>query len=349
MKEEKIDIKSMLPEEIAELMSRMGQPAYRAGQIFKWLHAGVTDFEQMTDLSKELRARLEQTAFIASAKTERMQKSRDGTIKYLRNFDGSLAESVFMRYKHGNTICVSCQAGCRMGCAFCASTLKGLERNLRPSEILDQVLLAGKEEAAKVSNIVMMGTGEPLDNYDNVMKFLKLVNHPKGINIGHRHISVSTCGLADRIDRLADENLQITLSVSLHAPFNELRSQIMPVNNKFPVERLIEACRRYFEKTGRRISFEYAMINNFNDNQRCAAELARLTRGMAAHVNLIPLNRVKERGLDPSPADRIAEFQSRLEKLGVNATVRRTLGSDIDASCGQLRNRAMEGRTEEAL
>ena len=347
LEEQKVDIKSLSAGQLEAFLNGLGQPKYRAAQIFKWLHLGTADFEQMSDIPKSLRGQLAELAFITCPETVRVQKSKlDGTVKYLRSFDGSLAESVLMKYKHGNTVCVSSQSGCRMGCAFCASTVCGLERSLRPSEILDQVIFMQKQENVKISNIVLMGTGEPLDNYDNVLKFLRLVNHPLGLNIGHRHISLSTCGIADKIDALAGEKLQITLSVSLHAPFDEIRSKIMPVNKAYPINTLIRSCRNYFEKTGRRISFEYAMIDKVNDNERCARELARIIKGMAAHVNLIPLNRVKESGLCGSDSKTVLKFQKTLEGLGVTTTVRRTLGSDIDASCGQLRNREINKNTE---
>mgnify|MGYP001025582196 FL=1 len=336
-----VDIKSMTPEELAIWLKELGEPAFRAKQIFKWLYRGVTSFGEMTDLSKALRQKLEETALLTPPAVARKQVSaQDGTIKYLwRLADGNCVESVLMRYQHGNTVCISCQVGCRMGCAFCASAIAGKVRDLTPAEMLDQVLFTQIDSGAPVSNIVLMGIGEPLDNFDTVLRFLTLVNHPDGLNIGMRHISLSTCGLVDGIDKLAQYGLQLTLSVSLHAPDDETRSKIMPVNRHVGVEKLMETCRRYFEKTGRRISYEYAMIDGVNDTDWQADLLARRLRGAPAHVNLIPLNEVEESPLKPSR--RVAAFQKRLEGHGVTVTVRRKLGGDIDASCGQLRRKAM--------
>jgi 23S rRNA (adenine2503-C2)-methyltransferase len=277
---------------------------------------------------------------------ERKQVSQlDGTIKYLWKLrDGNCIETVLMRYQHGNTVCISSEVGCAMGCAFCASTLGGLVRRLTPSEMVDQVLFTQIDAGVPISNIVLMGIGEPLDNYDTVRRFLELINSPEGMNIGMRHISLSTCGLVKGIDRLAEENLQLTLSVSLHAPDDETRSQIMPVNRAVGVDTLMRTCRRYFQKTGRRISFEYAMIDGVNDSDRQADLLARHLKGMPSHVNLIPLNEVRESPLKPSK--RVRQFQKRLEDQGVTVTVRRKLGGDIDASCGQLRRKTL-GITEE--
>jgi len=345
MRDQKLDIKSMTLPELSDYFKTLGQPAFRAGQVFSWLHKGaVASFDEMTDLPKALRARLAEEALIAVPETIRIQRSeQDGTVKALRGFGDALVESVFMRYHHGNSVCISTQSGCRMGCAFCASGQNGLSRNLTASEMLAQIQWMAKEEGP-VSSVVLMGTGEPLDNYDNTLRFLALVHDPMGMGLSHRHISLSTCGLADKIERLAEEKLQITLSVSLHAPFDEIRDRLMPVNRAFPLGRLMAACRAYQEKTGRRISFEYAMIEGINDTFACADELARLIRGMGAHVNLIPLNRVAESEYQGSGKDRVRAFQQRLERRGVNATVRRKLGPDIDASCGQLRNRV---KTEE--
>ena len=332
-----IDIKSMTPEEIAAYLKELGQPAFRAKQVFRWLYRGVSSFEEMSDLPKALRQKLAETCQLTPPTVARKQVSaRDGTIKYLWQLsDGNCIETVLMRYKHGNTVCISCQVGCRMGCAFCASTLAGRVRNLTPAEMVDQVLFTQLE----VSNIVLMGIGEPLDNFDTVMRFLTLANHPDGLNIGMRHISLSTCGLTEQIDKLAQYRLQLTLSVSLHAPDDETRSRIMPVNRSVGVEKLMETCRRYFQTTGRRISYEYAMIDGVNDADWQADLLARHLKGMPGHVNLIPLNEVEESPLRPSR--RVAAFQKRLEEQGVTVTVRRRLGSDIDASCGQLRRKAM--------
>ena len=337
-----IDLKSMTLEELTAFFKEMGQPAFRAKQVFRWLYRGVTSFEEMTDLSKGLREQLEARCFITAPKVARKQVSAiDGTIKYLWELaDGNCIETVLMRYQHGNTVCVSSQVGCRMGCAFCASTLAGRVRDLTPAEMVDQVLFTQLDSRAHISNIVLMGIGEPLDNFDTVMRFLTLVNHPDGLNIGMRHISLSTCGLTEKIDKLAQLGLQLTLSVSLHAPDDETRSKIMPINRSVGVDKLMETCRRYFKTTGRRISYEYAMIDGVNDSDRQADLLAGLLKGLPGHVNLIPLNDVEESPLKPSR--RVAQFQKRLENQGVTVTVRRRLGSDIDASCGQLRRKAMK-------
>ena len=336
-----VDIKSMTLEELTAWFKEQGEPAFRAKQVFQWLYRGVTSFDEMSNLSKNLRQKLSENCFITAPKVARKQMSAlDGTIKYLWELgDGNCIETVLMRYKHGNTVCISCQVGCRMGCAFCASTLAGKVRDLTPAEMIDQVLFTQLDSGAPISNIVLMGIGEPLDNYDTVMKFLKLVNHPDGMNIGMRHISLSTCGLVEKIDKLAQLGLQLTLSVSLHAPDDETRSKIMPVNRAVGVEKLMDTCRRYFQTTGRRISYEYAMIDGVNDSDAQADLLVRLLKGQPGHVNLIPLNEVEESPLKPSR--RVAAFQKRLESQGVTATVRRKLGGDIDASCGQLRRKAM--------
>ena len=337
-----VDIKSMTPEELAAFFKELGQPAFRAKQVFRWLYRGVTSFDEMTDLPKALREQLEERCFLTVPKVARKQVSAiDGTIKYLWELaDGNCIETVLMRYQHGNTVCVSSQVGCRMGCAFCASTIAGRVRDLTPSEMVDQVLFTQLDSGAHISNIVLMGIGEPLDNFDTVMRFLQLVNHPEGLNIGMRHISLSTCGLTEKIDKLAQLGLQLTLSVSLHAPDDETRSQIMPINRSVGVDKLMDTCRRYFKTTGRRISYEYAMIDGVNDSDRQADLLAGLLKGLPGHVNLIPLNDVEESPLKPSR--RVAQFQKRLESHGVTVTVRRRLGSDIDASCGQLRRKAMK-------
>lgn len=327
---------------LAELrgeFAELGEPAFRAGQVYSWMHRGARSFEEMTNLSKALRLRLaERYELTAPTAVRKLVSKKDGTIKYLwRLSDGNCVESVLMQYHHGNTVCISSEVGCAMGCAFCASTRGGLVRRLTPSEMLDQVLFTQLDSGLSVSNIVLMGIGEPLDNYDTVLRFLELVNSPEGMNIGMRHISLSTCGLVERIDRLAEENLQLTLSVSLHAPTDEIRSTIMPVNRRYNVQTLLAACKRYFEKTGRRISFEYAMIRGVNDTPEMAKLLASRLRGIAAHVNLIPLNDIPESPLKPSYPEVVQTFQKILEQHGIPATVRRTLGSDINASCGQLR------------
>ena len=335
------DIKSMTREELGAAFAAMGQPRFRAGQVFAWLHRGVRSFDEMTNLPKALREQLAgQYELTAPAVARKQVSAKDGTIKYLwRLGDGHCVESVLMRYHHGNTVCISSEVGCAMGCAFCASTRGGLVRRLLPSEMLDQVLFTQIDSGLPVSNIVLMGIGEPLDNYDNVRRFLALVNDPEGMNIGMRHISLSTCGLVPGIDRLAEEDLQLTLSVSLHAPDDALRSSLMPVNRRYPIDELLAACKRYFEKTGRRISFEYAMIDGRNDTPEMAQLLIRRLRGLPAHVNLIPLNRIEESPLQPSTRQAVAAFQKALDDAGITATVRRTLGSDIDASCGQLRKK----------
>ena len=335
------DIKSMTLAELTEDLAALGEPKFRAGQVYTWLHRGARSFDEMTNLSKALREKLAtQYELTCPTVARRLQSARDGTIKYLwRLSDGNCVESVLMRYHHGNTVCISCEVGCPMGCAFCASTRGGLVRRLRPSEMLDQVLFTQIDSGLPVSNIVLMGIGEPLDNYDTVLRFLQLVNSPEGMNIGMRHISLSTCGLVDKIDSLAQEDLQLTLSVSLHAPTDEIRSGIMPINRKYNVETLLAACKRYFERTGRRISFEYAMIRGLNDTPEMADILIKKLRGIAAHVNLIPLNEVAESPLKPSYPDVVRAFQQRLEAHGIPATVRRTLGGDINASCGQLRRK----------
>ncbi|KAF5066534.1 putative dual-specificity RNA methyltransferase RlmN [anaerobic digester metagenome] len=336
------DLKSQTPEELTKTLKAMGEPAFRGKQVFTWLHKGVGSFDEMTNLSKALREKLAGTCAFTPPKAVRKQVSKlDGTIKYLWELaDGNCIESVLMQYHHGNTVCISSQVGCRMGCAFCASTIAGKVRDLTPGELLDQVIFTQKDSGLPISNIVLMGIGEPMDNLDNVLKFLELVNHPDGLNIGMRHISLSTCGVIPGIERLAELGLQLTLSVSLHAPDGETRSKIMPVNRAYPVEDLFAACRRYFERTGRRISFEYAMIDGVNDHDWQADLIAEKVRGMPGHVNLIPLNDVVESPFKPSK--RTAAFQKRLETHGLTATVRRSLGGDIDASCGQLRRKAME-------
>ena len=334
-------IKSLTQPQLKQALQAMGQPGFRAKQVFTWLHRGVRSFDEMTDLPKALRAQLAGQYDLTVPVVERRQVSaRDGTVKYLwRLRDGNCVETVLMRYHHGNTVCISTEVGCPMGCAFCASTLGGLVRRLEPAEMLDQVLFTQLDSGVPISNIVLMGIGEPLNNYENVLQFLHLVNDPDGLNIGMRHISLSTCGLVPEIRRLAEENLQLTLSVSLHAPLDEVRSTIMPVNRRYPIAALLSACRDYYAKTGRRISFEYAMIRGVNDTPEMAGHLIRLLHGLAAHVNLIPLNHVEESPLQPSTRAAVAAFQAQLEHAGIPATVRRTLGGDIDARCGQLRRK----------
>ena len=319
----------------------MGQPAFRAKQLYTWLHRGARSYDEMTNLPAALRERLEAEYPIAAPTVVRRQESqKDGTIKYLWQLaDGNCVETVLMRYRYGNTVCISTEVGCRMGCAFCASTIGGLVRRLEPYEMLDEVLFTQVDSGQLISHIVLMGIGEPLDNFDNVMRFLELVNSPEGMNISMRHISLSTCGLVPKIDELAKRKLQLTLSVSLHAPNDAIRNTIMPVNKAYPSEELLAACRRYYAATSRRISFEYAMIDGVNDTPAHAQELIRRLKGLPAHFNLIPLNHVEESPLKPSSKVAVALFQKTLEDAGIPATVRRTLGSDIDASCGQLRRK----------
>ena len=342
-----IDIKSLTLPELQEEMEKIGEKKFRAGQIYEWMHVKLVDsFDEMTNLSKGLREKLKEQYELISLELVEVQTSKiDETSKFLfRLSDGNVIESVLMKYKYGNSVCISSQVGCRQGCAFCASTIGGLIRNLEPSEMLDEVLYSERESGSKISNIVLMGIGEPLDNFDNVMRFLALVNHPDGENIGMRHISLSTCGLIERFDDLAARDLQLTLSVSLHAPDDATRSKIMPANHGRGVAALIDACVRYYEATGRRISFEYAMIDGVNDTPEHARLLAKHARRVCAHVNLIPLNHVEERAFRPSTPEHLKAFIRILEQAGVNVTVRRKLGSDVDASCGQLRKKVADHR-----
>lgn len=340
-----LDIKSMTPLELSESLAPLGLKPYRAQQIFQWLHEkSVESFDEMLNIPKNTRRKLEEIYYISVAYIEKKLIScYDDTIKYLyRLNDGTFVESVLMSYHHGYTMCISTQAGCKMGCTFCATGQGGFERNLSASEMLCQIQSAQKDNHIRISNVVLMGMGEPLDNYDNVLRFLKLVSADQGLNIGMRHITLSTCGLADKIYDLADRRLQITLSVSLHAPNDALRSQTMPVNKRYPVEKLLEACRYYADKTGRRVTFEYAMINGLNDSARCAQELADQLKGMLCHVNLIPVNTTAGAPYKKSEHSRLVVFCNILEKNGVTATVRRTLGADINASCGQLKGRLIK-------
>ena len=336
-----MNLKSMTQPEIGAVLKELGQPAFRAKQVYTWLHKGVRSYDEMTNLPKGLRDVLSEKYPINAPKVVRKQESqKDGTIKYLWQLsDGNCVETVLMRYNYGNTVCISTEVGCAMGCAFCASTIGGLVRRLEPFEMLDEVLFTQIDSGLPVSRIVLMGIGEPLDNFDNVMRFLELVNSEDGMNISMRHISLSTCGLIPKIDALAAKKLQISLAISLHGPNNEIRSKIMPVNRAYPMEDLLEACRRYFAATGRRIHFEYAMIDGVNDREEDAKEILRRMKGLPAHFNLIPLNHVEESPLKPSNKAAVAKFQKILEDGGITATVRRTLGGDIDASCGQLRRK----------
>lgn len=336
---EKINLKDLTLPELEDFLILNGEQKFRAKQIFKWLSLGVTDFDEMTDISKALRAKLGEISYISKITIVRKLVSKiDKTTKYLfRLGDGNTVEAVIMYYKHGITICISSQVGCRMGCKFCASTIGGLVRNLSAGEILDEVIFAQKDIGERISNIVMMGIGEPLDNFDNVIKFLKNVNDPLGLNIGYRHISLSTCGIVKNIVELEKADIPITLSISLHAPTNDLRSEIMPVNKAYDVDTLIDACRHYVNTTKRRISFEYTLINGVNDSENVARILAKKLKGMLCHVNLIPVNEVDETGFKKSGRQTIEKFTKVLEKNGITTTVRRKLGSDINASCGQLR------------
>ena len=338
-------LKSQTLPELTATLKELGQPAFRGKQVYTWLHKGVRSYDEMTNLSKDLRNLLAERFPICAPEVVRKQESKkDGTIKYLWKLaDGNCVETVLMRYNYGNTVCISTEVGCRMGCAICASTIGGLVRRLEPYVMLDEVLFTQIDSGLPISRIVLMGIGEPLDNFDNVLRFLELVNSEEGMNISMRHISLSTCGLVPKIDELAKRKLQISLAISLHGPNNEIRSKIMPVNKAYPIEELLDACRRYFDATGRRIHFEYAMIDGVNDSTDHAKELLRRLKGLPAHFNLIPLNHVEESPLKPSSRAAVATFQKTLEDGGVTATVRRTLGGDIDASCGQLRRKYTKG------
>lgn len=344
------DLKSMLPDELEEYVLAMGEPKFRAKQLFGWLAKGAESFEQMGNLPKAFREKLSADAYVNTLELLRKQVSAvDRVVKYLWQLrDGNAVETVLMRYKHGNSVCISSQVGCRQGCAFCASAIGGLVRNLTASEMLDEVMYSEKDSGEKISNIVIMGIGEPLDNFDNVIRFLRLVNRPEGMNIGMRHISLSTCGIIERFEDLAREDMQITLAVSLHAPDDETRSRIMPANRGRGAAALIEACQDYYKRTGRRVTFEYAMIDMVNDSPGQAYQLARAAQKVGAHVNLIPLNYVKERQFKPSDPERMKRFCRELDTAGVNYTVRRKLGADVDASCGQLRRSSeLEERRQE--
>lgn len=338
-----IDLKDFEYDELTEFLESIGEKKFRAEQIFSWLHRGVTSYDEMTNLSKATRDKLNEISYVSTLEIrEKYVSAIDGTVKYLFELpDGNCIESVVMRYHHGITICISSQVGCRMGCRFCASTIGGLYRNLTAGEILNQVIFAQKDLGERISNIVIMGIGEPLDNFDNIVKFLHNVNHEKGINIGYRHITLSTCGVVPGIYALARENLPITLTVSLHAPNDKIRDEIMPVNHTYKMAELLKACREYYNTTNRRLSFEYSLIHGVNDSEENAAELASLIKGLHAHVNLIPVNKVEERDYRHGSSKDIRKFQEKLASLGVNATIRRELGSDISASCGQLRKKVL--------
>lgn len=332
-----INIRDLTLDEIENELLAMGEKKYRAKQIFAWLFRNVETFEEMTDLSKDLINKLNNKFYIKNLEMADFQKSKDGTIKYLFKLnDGNAVESVMMKYKYGNTACVSNQVGCKMGCNFCTSAKIGFVRNLTPGEIISQILEIEKQSNEKISNVVFMGIGEPLDNYDNVMKAIRLINDPKGLNIGARHISISTCGLINNIKRLADENLQCNLCISLHSSKDEVRTSMMPINKRFSISEVMEACRYYIEKTNRRITFEYALVDGVNDSLNDALHLSKLLKGMLCHVNLIPINKIKDGVYEKSSTEKILAFRDFLNEKGIVATVRRELGSDISAACGQL-------------
>lgn len=342
MSNSKIDIKSMNLVELTEFVASIGEKAFRAKQLYQWLHVKqVYAFDDMTNLSKAFREKLNEVSFITDLKQEQVQISQiDGTRKYLFLLeDGNVIESVLMRYKHGNSVCISSQVGCRMGCRFCASTLDGLVRGLRPSEMIDQIYKIGQDIGERISNVVVMGTGEPMDNYDNLLKFITLLTDENGLNISQRNLTVSTCGIVPRMRQLADEKLSITLALSLHASNQKKRLELMPVANKYDIHDVIDACKYYFDQTGRRVTFEYSLVGGVNDTDEDASELSQLIHGMNCHVNLIPVNPIKERDYVQSNAAVIAAFKNKLEKNGINVTVRREMGRDIDGACGQLRKR----------
>ena len=342
MSNSKIDIKSMNLAELTEFVASIGEKAFRAKQLYQWLHVKqVYAFDDMTNLSKAFREKLNEVSFITDLKQEQVQISQiDGTRKYLFLLeDGNVIESVLMRYKHGNSVCISSQVGCRMGYRFCASTLDGLVRGLRPSEMIDQIYKIGQDIGERISNVVVMGTGEPMDNYDNLLKFITLLTDENGLNISQRNLTVSTCGIVPRMRQLADEKLSITLALSLHASNQKKRLELMPVANKYDIHDVIDACKYYFDQTGRRVTFEYSLVGGVNDTDEDARELSQLIHGMNCHVNLIPVNPIKERDYVQSNAAVIAAFKNKLEKNGINVTVRREMGRDIDGACGQLRKR----------
>ena len=345
MSNSKIDIKSMNLVELTEFVASIGEKAFRAKQLYQWLHVKqVYAFDDMTNLSKAFREKLNEVSFITDLKQEQVQISQiDGTRKYLFLLeDGNVIESVLMRYKHGNSVCISSQVGCRMGCRFCASTLDGLVRGLRPSEMIDQIYKIGQDIGERISNVVVMGTGEPMDNYDNLLQFITLLTDENGLNISQRNLTVSTCGIVPRMRQLADEKLSITLALSLHASNQKKRLELMPVANKYDIHDVIDACKYYFDQTGRRVTFEYSLVGGVNDTDEDARELSQLIHGMNCHVNLIPVNPIKERDYVQSNAAVIAAFKNKLEKNGINVTVRREMGRDIDGACGQLRKRYID-------
>ena len=343
---EKIDIKSLNYDELADYIVSIGEKKFRAAQLYSWMHEKLAcSYDEMTNISDKLKKVLKENTLYTCLEPVRVQESQiDGTKKYLfRLYDGNLIESVFMRYHHGNSVCISSQVGCKMGCRFCASTLNGCVRNLEPSEMLDQIYRIQSLTGERVSNIVIMGSGEPMDNYDNVVKFLGLINSDKGLNISQRNITVSTCGLVPRIKQLAELKLQITLAISLHAPNDELRKTMMPIAYTYSIEQIMDACRYYLSQTARRISFEYSLVKGVNDSSECARQLIKLVHGMNCHINLIPVNPIKERDYEQSEKNSIHNFKEILEKAGVNVTIRREMGRDIDGASGQLRQNHIEG------
>ena len=335
------NIKDYNLDELKEEMILIGEKSYRAEQIFKWIYVeNVTDFNEMTNLSLELREKLKENYTLDIYKIIKKQESSDGTKKYLFDvLDGNAIETVLMQYKHGYSICVSSQIGCKMGCKFCASTGIAFIRSLTSGEIVEQILSVGRDTGIKISNVVFMGIGEPLDNFDNVIKAIKIINNQKGLNVGARHISISTSGLVPKIYEIADMDLQCTLSISLHATTNEKRSKMMPINNKYSIEELIKACKYYIEKTNKRISFEYALAKDNNDNLDDAKALVKLLKGMLCHVNLIPINKIENGEFDTSTNENVMKFRDYLNNCGIVATIRRELGDDIEAACGQLRRK----------
>ena len=339
---EKVDLKSLSLNQVCDFLQELGEPKFRGKQIYQWLHEKQVDsWDEMTNVSKSLREKLKENCTLTSLKKEAVQISKiDGTRKYLFLLeDGNVIESVLMRYKHGNSVCISSQVGCRMGCRFCASTLDGLVRGLRPSEMLDQIYQIGKDIGERISNVVVMGTGEPMDNYDNLLQFIHMLTDENGLNMSQRNLTVSTCGIVPRIRQLADEKLSITLALSLHASNQEKRKELMPVANSFEIHEVIDACKYYFEQTGRRVTFEYSLVGGVNDSEEDARELSILIKGMNCHINLIPVNPIKERNYVSSNTQVVNAFKNKLEKNGINVTIRREMGRDIDGACGQLRKR----------
>lgn len=347
--EQKRCISSLTLEQLAAELKALGQPGFRAKQIFHWVHQKlVTEFSAMTDQPKTLLATLEEHFYIATPQIERRQEAKDGTVKYLlRMADGNCIETVVMRYHYGNTVCVSTQVGCRMGCRFCASTIGGLVRCLTPSEMLDQIYRIWEDTGERVSNLVVMGTGEPMDNYDNLVRFVRLLSSQEGLNISQRNITVSTCGIVPNMYKLADEGLQITLALSLHAPNDEKRRELMPIANKYSIDEILDACRNYFAKTGRRITFEYSLVGGKNDSEADAKELSARISDINCHVNLIPVNPIKERDYVKSTKKVVENFKNKLEKYGINVTIRREMGADIDGACGQLRKSFIDKSNEQ--